>query len=59
MSEEIRESVQVIEVIYDGVEIAMKVGSGGYVIDKTESIFYSFKRDTSVALERKNGTNSG
>lgn len=29
MSEEIREAVQIIEVAYDGIEIAMKVGSGG------------------------------
>lgn len=27
MSEEIREAVQIIEVAYDGIEIAMKVGS--------------------------------
>ena len=26
MSEEIREAVQIIEVAYDGIEIAMKVG---------------------------------
>ena len=29
MSEEIRDAVQIIEVAYDGIEIAMKVGSGG------------------------------
>ena len=29
MAEEIREAVQIIEVAYDGIEIAMKVGSGG------------------------------
>ena len=29
MSEEIREAVQIIEVAYDGIEISMKVGSGG------------------------------
>ena len=28
MSEEIREAVQIIEVAYDGIEIAMKVGRG-------------------------------
>lgn len=30
MSEEIREAVQIIEVAYDGIEIAMKVGSAVY-----------------------------
>lgn len=29
MAEEIREAVQIIEVAYDGIEIAIKVGSGG------------------------------
>jgi ribosomal protein S25 len=29
MAEEIREAVQIIEVAYDGIEIVMKVGSGG------------------------------
>ena len=29
MAEEIQEAVQIIRVAYDGVEIAMKVGSGG------------------------------
>ena len=29
MAEEIREAIQIIEVAYDGIEIAMKVGSGG------------------------------
>ena len=29
MAEEIREAVQIIEVAYDGIEIAMKIGSGG------------------------------
>lgn len=32
MSEEIREAVQIIEVAYDGIEIAMKVGSGGIAV---------------------------
>ena len=31
MSEEIRESVKNIEVVYDEIEIAMKVGSGAIV----------------------------
>lgn len=29
MAEEIQEAVQIIRVAYDGIEIAMKVGSGG------------------------------
>ena len=29
MSEEIQQAVQIIRVAYDGIEIAMKVGSGG------------------------------
>ena len=29
MAEEIAEAVQIIRVAYDGIEIAMKVGSGG------------------------------
>ena len=29
MAEEIQEAVQIIRVAYDGVEIAMKIGSGG------------------------------
>ena len=30
MAEEIQEAVQIIRVAYDGVEIAMKVVSGGF-----------------------------
>ena len=29
MAEEIQEAVQIIRVAYDGIEIAMKAGSGG------------------------------
>lgn len=29
MAEEIQEAVQIIRVAYDGIEIAMKIGSGG------------------------------
>ena len=30
MAEEIQEAVQIIRVAYDGIEIAMKVGSGAH-----------------------------
>ena len=29
MSEEITEAVQIVRVAYDGIEVAMRVGSGG------------------------------
>ncbi len=30
MAEEIQEAVQIIRVAYEGIEIAMKIGSGGF-----------------------------
>ncbi len=34
MSEEIQEAVQIIRVAYEGIEIAMKIGSGGFSVAK-------------------------
>lgn len=39
MSQEIQEAVQIIRVAYDGIEIAMKVGSGGISAIKTAMDF--------------------
>lgn len=40
MAEEIQEAVQIIRVAYDGIEIAMKVGSGGiHALQKVLDIF--------------------
>lgn len=41
MAEEIQEAVQIIRVAYDGVEIAMKVGSGG--INELKKVLEFFK----------------
>lgn len=41
MAEEIQEAVQIIRVAYDGIEIAMKVGSGG--ISAMQSVLEFFK----------------
>ena len=34
MAEEIQEAVQIIRVAYEGIEIAMKIGSGGFSVAK-------------------------
>ena len=34
MAEEIQEAVQIIRVAYDGIEIAMKVGSGSIAVSR-------------------------
>ena len=39
MAEEIQEAVQIIRVAYDGIEIAMKVGSGGLAAMQKTSTF--------------------
>ena len=41
MAEEIQEAVQIIRVAYDGIDIAMKVGSGG--ISAMQSVLEFFK----------------
>ena len=50
MSEEIREAVQIIEVAYDGVEIAMKVGSGGIAVMQKAIDFLKGMLDYEKAL---------
>ena len=50
MAEEIQEAVQIIRVAYDGIEIAMKVGSGGIAamqkaIDFLKGIRYMYPMD--------------
>lgn len=39
MAEEIQEAVQIIRVAYDGIEIAMKVGSGGIAAMQGNRLF--------------------
>lgn len=39
MSEEIQQAVQIIRVAYDGIEIAMKIGSGSLEQMKRQLIF--------------------
>ena len=50
MSEEIREAVQIIEVAYDGVEIVMKVGSGGIAVMQKAIDFLKGMLDYEKAL---------
>lgn len=50
MSEEIREAVQIIEVAFDGVEVAMKVGSGGIKAMKTAIDFLKGMLDYEKSL---------
>lgn len=50
MSEEIREAVQIIEVAYDGIEIAMKVGSSGISAMKSTIDFFKGMLDYEKSL---------
>ncbi len=52
MAEEIQEAVQIIRVAYDGIEIAMKVGSGGIAAMQKAIDFLKGMLDYEKSLER-------
>ena len=49
MAEEIQEAVQIIRVAYDGIEIAMKVGSGGIAAMQKLSLIHIYLEETLMA----------
>lgn len=52
MAEEIQEAVQIIRVAYDGIEIAMKVGSGGIAAMQKAIDFLKGMLDYEKSLEK-------
>ena len=52
MAEEIQEAVQIIRVAYDGIEIAMKVGSGGIAAMQKAIDFLKGMLDYKMSLEK-------
>lgn len=50
MAEEIQEAVQIIRVAYDGIEIAMKVGSGGLSAMQKAAVFFKDMLDYEKSL---------
>lgn len=50
MAEEIQEAVQIIKVTYDGIEIAMKIGSGGLAAAQqvVDSLVYLLNREKTL-----------